>query len=85
MKHMMFSGDFFDLIYQRNLITTINKPTRVGKNSATAVDHIITDYVLTCDFKAAILKTDLADHFPIVIALKNDGPSQKLNICTNVI
>ena len=93
MKHMMFAGDFnmnvldheyngkvkifFDLMYQRNLIPTINKPTRVGKNSATAIDHIITDYVLTCDFKTAILKTDLTDNFPIVIALKNYGPSQK--------
>ena len=86
MKHRMFAGDFnmnvldyeyngkvksfFDLMYQRNLIPTINKPTRVGKYSATAIDHIITDYVLTCDFKTAILKADLADHFPIVIALK---------------
>ena len=75
MKHMMFAGDFnmnvldyeyngkvksfFDLMYQRNLIPTINKPTRVGKNSATAIDHIITDYVLTCDFKTAILKNRL--------------------------
>ena len=93
MKHMMFAGDFnvnvldyeyngkvksfLDLMYQRNLIPTINKPTRVGKNSATAIDHIITDYVLTCDFKTAILKADLTDHFPIVIALKNYGPSQQ--------
>ena len=49
---------FFDLMYQRNLIPTINKPTRVGKNPATAIDHTITDYVLTCDFKPGILKTD---------------------------
>ena len=62
---------------QGNLIPTINKPTRVGKNSATAIDHIITDCVLTCDFKTAILKTDLTDHFPLVIALKNDGPSHQ--------
>ena len=58
---------FFDLMYQRNLIPTINKPTRVGHNSATAIDHIITDYVLIWAFKTAFLKTDLADHFPIVI------------------
>ena len=80
MKHMMLAGDFninvldyehkrkvksfFYFMYQRNFILTINKPT--------AIDHIITDYVLTCGFKAAILKIDLADHFPIVIALKND-------------
>ena len=93
MKHMMFAGvfnmnvldyeyngkvkSFFGLIYQRNLKPTINKPTWVGKNSATAIDHIITDYVLTCDFKTAILKTNLTDYFPIVIALKNYGPSQQ--------
>ena len=64
-------------MYQRNLIPTINKPTRVGKNSAMAIDHIVTDYVLTCDFKTAFSKTDLTDHFPIVIALKNHGPSQQ--------
>ena len=93
MKHMMFTRDFnmnvldseynrkvksfFDLMYQRNLVPTTNKPTRVGKNSATAIDHIIIDYVLNCDFKTATLKTDLTDHFPIVIALKNDGPHQQ--------
>ena len=62
---------FFNLMYQRNLISTIHKPTRTGKNSATAIDHSITDYVLTCDFKTTILKTDSIDHFPIVIAQKN--------------
>ena len=59
-----------------NLIPTTNKPTRAGKKSAAAIDHNITDYVLSCDFKTAILKKDLTDHFLIVIALKNDGPSQ---------
>ena len=68
---------FYNLMYQRNLIPTKNKPTWVRKNSATTIDHIITDYVLPCDFKTAILRTDLANHFPIVIALKNDGPSHQ--------
>ena len=62
-------------MYQRNLIPTINKPTGVGKNSAAAIDHIITDYVLTCYFKTATLKTDFTDHFPLVIALKKDEKS----------
>ena len=92
MKHMMFAGDFnmnvlyyeynrrvkgfFDFRYQRNLIPTITKPTRVGKNSATAIDHTITDYVLTCDFKTAILKTKLM--------IDNLSNIQKLKISTNV-
>ena len=65
MKHMIFAGgfnmnvldyehngkakSFFDLMYQRNLIPTISKPTKEGKHSATAIDH---------DFKTAILKAD---------------------------
>ena len=64
-------------MYQSNLIPIINKSTKVGKNSATAIDHIITDYLLNCNFKATISKTDSTDHFPLVIALKNDRPSQQ--------
>ena len=93
MKHMMFAGDFnmnvsdyecnekvkrfFDLMYQHKFVPTINKPSMAGKNSATTIDHIRTDHVLTGDFKTAILKTDLTDHFPIVIALKTDGLSHQ--------
>ena len=60
---------FFDSMYQRNLIPTINNPIRTPtinkKNSAVVIDHIITDCVLNCDCKASILKTDSTDHFPI--------------------
>ena len=49
------------------MIPTIKKPTRVGKNSATAIDHIIANCIVDCQFKAAILKTDATDHFPIAM------------------
>ena len=68
---------FLELMYQLNLMPTTSKPTRVGRNSTTAIDYMITNYVLTCDFKIAILKTYLKGHFPILIALKNGGPSQQ--------
>ena len=35
-------------MYQRNLIPTINKPTRVGKNPATAIDYIIAECSNLC-------------------------------------
>ena len=57
LKNMIIAGDFninaldyeqnikvqsfFHLIYQYNMIPTINKLTRVEKNSATGIDHII--------------------------------------------
>ena len=37
---------FLDLTFEYGLVPVINKPTRVTKNTATAIDHIIT-YQLT--------------------------------------
>ena len=72
------------LIYRYNMISTINKPTRVGKNSATAIDHIIANCIVDCQFKTAILKTDVTDHFPIAMALKTDEPVHQSQKVQNV-
>ena len=61
---------FINLMYRYSMITTINKPTRVGKNSATAIDHIIANCIVDCQFKTVILKTDVTDDFPIAVALR---------------
>ena len=61
--------NFLNLIYQNNLISTINKPTRVTMKTATAIDHILSNYFLDTDFKSAIFKTDIADHFPVCLLL----------------
>ena len=75
---------FFNLMYRYNMIPTINKPTRVGKNSATAIDHIIANCIVDCQFKTAILKTDVTDHFPIAMALKTDEPVHQSQKVQNV-
>ena len=75
---------FFNLIYQCNMIPTINKPTRVGKNSATAIDHIIPNCIAGSQFKTAILKTVVTDPFPIAMALKTDGPVYQSRKVQNV-
>ena len=54
------------------MISTINKSTSVEKNSATAIDYIITDGIVDCQIKTAILKRAVTDHFPIHIALRTD-------------
>ena len=56
-------------MYRYNMILTINKPTTVGKNSATATDHITANCILDCQFKTVILKIDVTDHLPIAMAL----------------
>ena len=43
----------------------INKPKRVAKNTATAIDHIFINSVTTIIFKTGIIKSDISDHFRI--------------------
>ena len=64
--------DFLNLIYQNGMILTINKPSRVTKKTATAIDHIITNSFVENTFKTAIIKTDVSDHFPICIFFSFD-------------
>ena len=52
------------------MIPTINKPTRVTKHTATAIDNIITDCILNSNFKSALVKTDLSDRFPNIFINK---------------
>ena len=59
--------DFLNLMFRYNMIPLTNKPTRVTKHSVNAIDQIITNSVIGHnDFKSAIIKTDMSDHFPIV-------------------
>ena len=61
--------NFLDLLFQNNIIPIINKPTRVTKKTATAIDHIITTCFADTNFKTAIYKSDISNHFPICVFL----------------
>ena len=70
--------DFLKLTFRYNMIPLKNKPTRVTRHSANAIDHIITNSATGHnDFKSAIIKTDLSDHFPIVFAIKSNETTQR--------
>ena len=76
--------DFLNLMFRYNMIPLTNKPTRVTRHSANAIDHIITNSVTGHnDFKSAIIKTGLSDHFPIVFAIKTNETTQRPVIKSN--
>ena len=52
-------------IYENSVTPTINKPTRVTRQSTTAIDHILTNCFVNFDCKTAICESDTSDHFPI--------------------
>ena len=57
--------EVLNLIHESSMIPTINKPTRVTRQSANAIDHILTNCFVNFDFKLAIFKSDISDYFPI--------------------
>ena len=47
------------------MMPVINKPTRVTKTTATAIDHIFINSVTTTKFKTGIIKSNISYHFLI--------------------
>ena len=63
---------FVNLMFRFGMIPTINKPTRVTRCTATAIDHVFTNTIMdNIEIKTAIVKTDISDHFPAIFATKN--------------
>ena len=58
-------------MFRHGLILFINKPTRIKRNTATAIDHIITNSAINAEFEKSIIKTDISDHFPIFFIYLN--------------
>ena len=62
---------FVNLMFRFRMILTINKPTRVTRHSATAIDHVFTYTIMdNIEIKTAIAKTDILDHFPVIFVSK---------------
>ena len=57
-------------MFRYGMIPTINKSTRVTANTATAIDHIITNVIIDADFKTGILKNCISDHFAIMLTFQ---------------
>ena len=57
-------------MFRFGMIPTINKPTRVTRQTASAIDHIITNSIMHTGFKSGIIKTYISDNFPIFFCYK---------------
>ena len=64
------------------MVPTTNKPTRITKDTISAIDHI-TNSIISNELKTV----DISDHFPIIFAfkLKMNLISLKLSFYINVL
>ena len=56
-------------MFRFRMIPAINKPTRVIRQTGSAIDYIITNSIIHSGFKSGIIKTDISDQFPIFFLL----------------
>ena len=62
--------NFVNLVFCCGMVSAINKPTRVTRYTATAIDRIFTNSIINTEIKSAIIKVDISDHFPILFVAK---------------
>ena len=61
---------FFDTMFEKGLFPCIHKPTRITKKSQTIIDNIFSN-ILNNDFECGIFKTDISDHFPNFLIVRD--------------
>ena len=66
-----FVSNYIDNIFSHGFLQLVTKPTHCTSNSATLIDHIITNKMLDC-YETCILISRLSDHFPIVTFIPYD-------------
>jgi len=75
-----FISEYVDTLFSFGFLQLVTKPTRVSENSATLIDHILTNSL--CEqFDSYILCHHISDHFPILHTLnlkKNKAKQLKL-------
>ena len=52
------------------MIPTINKPMRDTRQTASTIDHIITNSIMHTGFKSGVTKSGISNNFPIFFCYK---------------
>ena len=63
---------YLNMIFARSFIPLINRPTRIFRNNATIIDHILTNTFMTDKYLTGIVNTDISDHFPVFLVTDTD-------------
>ena len=71
-----FVTEYIDNIFSYGLLQTITRPTRCTHNSATLIDHVLSNSVQS-SFISCIITNRISDHFPILTFVDSDKQDQK--------
>ena len=66
-----FISEYIETIFSYGYLQLVTKPTRVAENSATLIDHVLTNSSIQ-NHDIFLLCTKLSDHFPVIHQLSFD-------------
>ena len=69
-KEVLITGGFNINLLDFENSKKVNKPARVTRYTATAIDHMFTNSFISTEIKSAIIKTDVSDNFPMLFVAK---------------
>ena len=69
-------SEFIELLFSFGLMQIVTKPTRCTDNSASLIDHIITNHHVP-SYTSVILTSKISDHFPILYFLPSKSTIDK--------
>ena len=61
---------FFNDLLEKNIYSTITRPTHICRKAATLIDNIFVSRNLHKYFESAIILKDISDHLPLLVLLK---------------
>jgi len=73
-----FVAEYIDTIFSHGFLQLVTKPTRINENSATLIDHILTNSTVQVH-DTFIICSKISDHFPILHQLDFNKVKPKLN------
>ena len=68
------ASDYVDLLFSYGFLQTVAYPTRCTDNSASLIDHVITNIKLST-YKSVILSSRVSDHFPVIFSIPLKVPA----------
>ena len=68
--------EFIEVNLDNALLPVITKPTRISCTSATLMDNIFISEKFQNDFESSVLLTDLSDHLPCLLKVKDFNTSK---------
>jgi hypothetical protein len=64
---------YIELLFANGFLQTVTRPTRITLNTATCIDHIITNKICNT-YDITLVSSKISDHFPVIYTRDVAGP-----------